>query len=343
MSRGNDFVSSSKLKISSCSQNEIYKYAIIDTNNLYYRNLLGRDYRSIYYKGCSISLSGITGSIDSIEFLKRTYLAEDAIIIFVFDNPTSVTRLRQRFIDPEYKNNRDTLPDEMKIGLNCLFDILSGYSDNFKIVFGESLEADDLVKPLVDHIGKDESILLVSNDMDWARSITDTVHWLTQKETLSKADFITKFGFSPEGNGVQLYKAFRGDTVDNIHTPFYDADLRIHWKLTEKLLLQIIAEATDISDLFNNMNTDRFNFIPDVWKDRFNQVKDKLVNNYTLVDFMIEDDFFIEDRIIDCNFSQNSLQMYSELLNYKFLQGTINDEGDVEVFKDFETELIVGG
>ena len=69
--------------------------------------------------------------------------------------------------------------------------MLNNYSDKFKSVRLKHLEADDLVPTILEStIGNS---LLVSTDMDWARSIDKNVDWFNTKQIFTISNLNDKF------------------------------------------------------------------------------------------------------------------------------------------------------
>jgi 5'-3' exonuclease len=188
----------------------MYKHIIIDVLNCYWRNATARKITKLKYQGEEIVTSGIYGALDSIRKFEKEFLFKDGTVWLLFDNPDSMFHLRKE-IDPEYKNNRESMPEEFKVGIRILKEILKIYNDKYRIITISKAEADDLVFPLLNHIGRDQDILLISNDLDWARGINANIHWYNWEKTYYLENFKIDYGFSPEGNKVQMYKSFRGD------------------------------------------------------------------------------------------------------------------------------------
>jgi hypothetical protein len=78
-----------------------------------------------------------------------------------------------------------------------------------------------LVAPILQSFGDNKYlVLLVSDDMDWSRAISESVHWMVHKNRqdiiYTKDNFYKEYGFYPGRDEVCLYKAIRGDIGDNI-------------------------------------------------------------------------------------------------------------------------------
>jgi len=79
------------------------------------------------------------------------------------------------------------------------------------------LEADDLVKPVLQHRLKGKSVLLVSTDLDWAKEISEKVHWYKSwNEVISPEQLSEKLDFHVTEASLVAYKAIYGDNSDNI-------------------------------------------------------------------------------------------------------------------------------
>jgi len=259
----------------------------------------------------SIGVHEVLKKLNAFEY---QYLNNKGLIWLLFDNPSSVTRLRSD-IDPEYKSHRDSMNENMKAGLNYLIETLKVYKDNFRVVFVDKLEADDLVKPLIEHINKvysednKNNILLISNDMDWSKSITDKINWYNWKNLYTNEVFKNEYGFYPQGNSVQLFKALTGDKSDCIPNPFYNLKASVNWRFPKEYLNNILMNCTDINDFFDKLYSGKLD-IEAKWIERLKTVEARIRLNYQLVDFYVLEDFDIKDVIVECKYSKAKLKFY---------------------------------
>lgn len=197
-----------------------YDRILVDVSNLYYRAFFVARPPARESGGCRMSTGGILMSIKMIERLERCYMADGGRMYFLFDNAASGEE-RRRDIDPGYKANRKRRDPQFYRGLDCLQLILSNWKAGHRVSRRAESEADDLVAPILKSFeGKGLRVLLASNDMDWARGISDRAHWMAReggKDVIyDKAAFALKFGFDPSADAICLFKALLGDESDNI-------------------------------------------------------------------------------------------------------------------------------
>lgn len=164
-------------------------------------------------------------AIRAAEFLKEQYGSPDSKIVFLVDNYLSRADLSSAFayadrrnLLVEYKKVRKKEDKEFYNTINLVryyFLVSPGNYFSAKI---EGLEADDLLKPFLDYKRVTGSVLLVTSDLDWARYLSDDVHWLPSlKDTPETAkDLSVRLGFDVTEKNIVLYKAIFGDPSDNI-------------------------------------------------------------------------------------------------------------------------------
>lgn len=164
--------------------------------------------------------------IQTIRDISARYLADDGTCFLLFDNPTSRLDLQKSFyfasrkhIYPKYKEQR---AKESKEFYNTLDLIRYYYLTNlpsYVCLQVQSLEADDLVKPVLTvYCTSKMRMLLVTNDYDWTRYLDTNIDWLPNlaAEPDTVATFTDKMGFYPTESSVIMYKSLFGDPSDNI-------------------------------------------------------------------------------------------------------------------------------
>ncbi len=296
-----------------------YNHVIIDGTNLYWRNASIANKQYFTYKNDKINISGIVGSLNALQKLEKFFLQPNGIIWILFDNPDSATKYRKD-IDPDYKSSREQIPEGVQIVGKYLIEILKIYNNYYRLVFAKHLEADDLVLPLVQLLNKsnsDDSILLISSDLDWSRSITKTCDWYNWKKLYTWDMFQLDYGFYPEANKVKLYKALIGDKIDSIPNPFYNKLKKIDWKLERKLLLPLIQQCNDIDDFFRKLYGKQL-VLSENWIQRFKLIESRIRLNYQLVDFIIPINFDISKEIIKCEYSKNKLKFWFDIFGIAY-------------------------
>ena len=194
----------------------IYDNIIIDSANLFYRLLDGKD-----------GVIDITKRMISfINEESKKHLKKDGTIYIVFD-PISKNTLNEeksfhiqtysarKAIDKKYKAKRQY----STLYYQTIENILKFFAyrgDKIKEVYSQEYEADDFIEPLVATLNG--NVALCTTDVDWAKAITKNVYLINKdyNHPWSKKDFYEKFKFNPTPAANILYKAFYGDSSDNI-------------------------------------------------------------------------------------------------------------------------------
>jgi len=255
--------------------------------------------------GTEIISGGIYGTIRSINKLERELGSSNCQVYLLFDNATSGTTKRKK-IDPDYKANRKKKDRSFYKALDYLRFILMNYKDNYTVVYRPKFEADDLTLPIISHIDKNANILLVSEDMDWSRLLSDNIYWFAKKKIWDIDMFKEYYGFSPNLKSVIFYKAIRGDSSDNIEKGIPN--------IRENLVKQLINDYDDVDDMLNNL--DNISYLSDKWKDKIRENKARLKLNSQLVDFITTKDDNIDDFIFPCEFKPNTLRTLYHALGF---------------------------
>lgn len=253
-----------------------YSKIFIDISNLYARGFSVTNWMtSDLDDGTSIITGGIFTSVKMIQRIEKQFLSSMGEIFFVFDNVHSGDN-RRKLIDPDYKKNRKKKYDSYYRGLDILHHLLLNYKDNYVTIKRPGSEADDLISPLVREYDSD-NILLVSNDMDWFRSIGENVHVAKYENKdyviYDQEKFFDKFGFYPTPERVCLYKAFRGDGSDDI--PKGVPGIR------EASLVKLVTNYNSLNNIFKDLHT--LEFLGETWKAKIEENKTRLRMNMKLV------------------------------------------------------------
>lgn len=286
-----------------------YKKLFIDLSNFYYRAYYAGQYLSTTLDdGVEIITGGIVLSLRMLQRLEKDFLAEDGQVFFLFDNCHSGINKRKE-IDPEYKSNRTKKDEVFYRSIDFLHLILLNYKDNYFMVKKEGMEADDLVESLVKRYDED-SILLISNDIDWFRAISDKVHVAKYENNdyhiYDEKEFINKFGFKPTVKNMCIYKSIRGDKGDNV--PIGIPGLRTD------TLVKLIEDFDSIQDICRNVK--QIQYLTDTFKQKFIENTPRLLMNYKLVNYLSVSQEELEDAIYKANFSPRILHNLYSSLNF---------------------------
>lgn len=279
-----------------------YNNILIDVNNLYSRAYNGFSERTVQHKGKAIQTHGIEGSLLMILKIQTRFLTQGGTTYFLFDNPTSRDRQR-RYIDPGYKSNRDHLPPSYFRGLDYLELVLKNWQDDTFIIRQQNTEADDWTRVVIENNRKDdkETFLLVSRDLDWARDICGTVHWLDKDTVYSPDSFEDNYGFYPYMESVCFYKTFYGDPADNIKPGLK--------QLPRSAFREISRECETIWDFMEGVEERRWTWVDAGWQMRVRRDRDLLSSNWKLVTFYPLTQADLTRRTLKCSFKESKLRI----------------------------------
>lgn len=298
-----------------------YKYIAIDGNNLFWRAVCSCIKHKIQLQDETGDIHDIYSNVvrdflDRINELKSQYLYDNGITYILFDNPNTMINIR-KIIDEEYKSPRASkiLPPAFYNTLKILKELLLYYSDNMYLCYSQAMEADDLVKPLLEslEINNVNRVLMISADLDWARSIDSNVDWFNYKKVYTRGVFEQEFKFPAYKNNLILYKTFRGDNSDNIPSGLPN--------IPEELLLYIIKESKVFDDCVSFRQylkkLQSFEHIPEHWKIKIKDNEERLIINFQLVNF-VDIDESIENMLYKCKLSVSSLKSWFDLLRLQY-------------------------
>jgi DNA polymerase-1 len=121
-------------------------------------------------------------------------------------------------IFPEYKAQRTSMPEELKVQLDHLDQILE--SMNIPAIRAEGFEADDVLATLSRRVPEDVELMVVTGDQD-AMQLVDgkvkvlrTTRGVSETKEYGREEVIEEYGVAPEQ--IPDYKALIGDPSDNI-------------------------------------------------------------------------------------------------------------------------------
>lgn len=247
-------------------------------------------------------------TIKQVLNLKKNYLEDNGTLWVLVDNPTSKIRNRRQ-LDPSYKSNRIKESDPFYRGLDYTFIILSKYDSNINCVRIKALEADDLVKPIIDEFIPNQKNLLASADMDWARCMSENTHWLSRNGIHTQETFKETYKFTPNENTVTLYKSIQGDNSDNI--PAIKG-------INEQTTLNIIENYFNVYDIFESIKRKdkKSELLSDYTKKHLLENKDRLILNHQLIYFNYVSKQEISSAIIKGQFNETALKIFYEQINF---------------------------
>lgn len=242
----------------------VYNVIMVDTSNLFYR----------LKKNLKNSIDIIKKMINYVDSEIVAHLHKDGEIYFLFD-PISYSDLGEtkNFYVP--LNNRKELLSDYKANrtYSPLFletiDLFRKYylyrGDKIKLLFSQEYEADDYVETLIEKY-KDSKIALITQDHDFSRYITDTIHMINEgfDKPFTKEEFKKLYQFRPTNATVVMFKSFFGDSSDHIQGIIYtkkarfSEDIKI---LCRNYLQYIDTNNYSLDDVVNEFKQATFNKI----------------------------------------------------------------------------------
>ena len=231
----------------------LYDYIVIDSANLFYR-CLGKNEAAEQVVRKMISFTE-----DLRQSLNDTlYIIFDPISEYdlgeskSFKFPSS----ERKKIDENYKANRQY--SSLYYQSIILYKKFYTYrGDKVKTIYSQEYEADDFIEPLLEMIGPNKKVALISTDYDWSRYISDDVHMINKglDKPYSIKDFEEKFLFKPTKASITLYKALYGDESDNIKGSIYLDKTKLVNNIKE-LCYNYIKEAADMNKSLEDVEKD---------------------------------------------------------------------------------------
>lgn len=287
-----------------------YQKIFIDVSNFYHRGFYtGQSMTNVMEDGLEIVTGGIYNSLRMIQRIERDFLNQNGEVYFLFDNCHSGLN-RRKEIDPEYKATREKKDEAFYRSLDFLHLIFLNYKNNYRTVKVEGMEADDLVDTMV-KMNPEDSILLVSNDLDWFRAIRDNVHVAKYENNdyhiYDKQGFIDKYGFEPTVNKMCMYKSFKGDSGDNV--PIGVEGMRTN------VLVKLITEFDSIQDICRHV--DELDYVSPLFKNRIKENAPRLLMNYKLVNYLDVTEEEIEENTYICSFNPTTLNSLYKSLGFE--------------------------
>jgi DNA polymerase-1 len=159
------------------------------------------------------ALYGFTSMI--LKLLDPGEAAEEVGVGVVWDGGKPAFRME---VYPEYKAHRSSMPEELKVQLDHLDEILEAM--NVPALRAEGFEADDVLATLSRRVPEDVELYIVTGDQD-AMQLVDghvkvlrTTRGVSETKTYGRDEVVEEYGVTPEQ--IPDYKALTGDPSDNI-------------------------------------------------------------------------------------------------------------------------------
>src|ERR671914_528690 len=174
---------------------------LIDGYSLLYRAFYALPQSIVTTSGLPTNaLYGFTSMV-----LKLLDSEEEVGIGVVWDSGKPAFRME---IFPEYKAHRSAMPEELKVQLDHLDEILEAM--NILAIRAEGFEADDALATLSKRIPEDIELFIVTGDQD-AMQLVDgrvkvlrTTRGVSETKTYGREEVIEDYGVTPESRDVLL-------------------------------------------------------------------------------------------------------------------------------------------
>ena len=201
-----------------------YDCLLIDVLNVAHRYFNHEKEKPEFVSKKQVFKQAVCNFINKVEQLEKEFLHTTGDVYLLFDNPTSRADLQSSFYYADrkdaydrYKKDRAKQPKEFYNSVNLLKYYYMVSDKRYHVVQIPRLEADDLVEPILRNCCEHKTALLMTNDLDWVRYLSDSVDWIPNGKTPEKAsDLSEKLGFPVTQTNIIAYKALFGDPSDNI-------------------------------------------------------------------------------------------------------------------------------
>jgi len=152
----------------------------------------------------------IYGVLNMLRRLRADYPADYSACVFDAKGKT----FRDDWY-PEYKANRPSMPDDLRLQIEPLHEVVAAAGWNILMIDG--VEADDVIGTLTHQASQHDARCIVSTgDKDLTQLVNPHVTLVNtmSNEVLDEAGVLAKFGVPPER--IVDYLSLVGDTVDNV-------------------------------------------------------------------------------------------------------------------------------
>ena len=202
-----------------------------------------------------------TGATVGVINMLRKLVADygPAHIAVVFDAPGKTFR---DDLYPEYKSNRPSMPDELRVQIEPTLDIIRAMGLPLLIV--DNVEADDVIGTLAREASESGRETVISTgDKDMAQLVTPHVTLVnTMTDTrLDEAGVMDKFGVRPDQ--IIDFLALTGDSVDNIPgVPKCGPKTAAKWLGQYGTLDEVMAHADEVKGKIGESLRASLGFLP---------------------------------------------------------------------------------
>lgn len=183
----------------------------------------------------------VFGVISMLRKLAEDYKPEHMAVVFDAKGKTFRHKIYK-----EYKANRPAMPDELRLQIEPLHELVKALG--FPLIMVEGVEADDVIGTLAKHATKKKIKTLISTgDKDLAQLVNPKVTLInTMNDQLMDEKGVVK-KFEVTANQIIDYLALVGDSSDNIPgVPKVGPKTAVKWLTQYKTLDNVVAHADEI-------------------------------------------------------------------------------------------------
>jgi DNA polymerase-1 len=183
------------------------KLYVFDTQNIFYRAFYAPEGLTTSY---GMPVQGLHGLVRTIHGIMRDHKPD--LIAFALEGGGQSLR---KTIEPTYKANRTEPPDELKVQLQVLPELLEALG--YPTVKFPGYEADDTIAALAKcATAQGLETVIVSSDKDFCQLINQSVKMfnITKNAMVDENDVLVRYGVTP--SQFLDFLSIVGDTADNI-------------------------------------------------------------------------------------------------------------------------------
>lgn len=279
-----------------------YNIFIVDVYNLFYKANYITDETIIQYQNEKFHIEGIIGFLNLVESYIKKFGSEDTKIYWLFDNAKTSIQKYRKTLSEDYKKTRIPQPEWFYKELDLLELLLKYYRDNSYVFRVQYIEADDYVNQIVDsYIKPSDKVLMLSEDSDWFRGLSDNIHQYAKGKIYTKKEFFDEYGFEATYSNICFYKTFYGDKTDNIEPALAE--------FPRKFFLDIISKYDTIYKFILAVKNKSLEYLNLGWIERIKRDEDKLITNWNLVEAVNITLSELETFKVQCKFQENKLRL----------------------------------
>ncbi len=196
----------------------------------------------------------IHGVLNMLDKLRKDYDPDHMAVIFDAKGKTFRNDLY-----PEYKATRPPMPDDLRIQIEPLLDIIK--AQGYPLIIESYVEADDVIGTMSK--GYDGNVIISTGDKDMAQLVNDQVSLInTMSNTFHDIEGVKeKYGVPP--NRIKDYLALMGDKVDNIPgVPKVGPKTAVKWLTQYDTLENVMKHADEFKGKVGEYLRDSLEFLP---------------------------------------------------------------------------------